>query len=66
MSNNLYSLCFASEVRSNDLRSVIIVTLLLQFSILLHTFAPYGFQQWEIGGSHDVDKSTTEHLFIYG
>ena len=38
----------------------------LRFSNIIHTFAVYGFQQWEIGDSHDVDKSTTEYLFIYG
>ena len=40
--------------------------MLLRFSNIIHTFAVYGFQQWEIGDSHDVDKSTTEYLFIYG
>ena len=38
---------------------------LLNFSNILHTFVSYGFQQWEIGDSHDVDKSTTEHLFVW-
>ena len=38
----------------------------LRFSNIIHTFALYGFQQWEIGDSHDVYKSTTEYLFIYG